>query len=58
MKKHRRPLTRSGTRSRARFDMIREHRRVMLDRALELVLSGKEQPSYITYRAKKYKEVA
>ena len=58
MKKHRIPLRQSRTRSRARLGSVKEHRRFMLDRSIEMVLAGKVAPGYISYRAKKYKEVA
>jgi len=58
MKKGRIALRQSRPRSRGRLGTIREHRHFMLDRAFDMVLAGKVAPGYITYRAKKYKEVA
>lgn len=58
MKNHRIALRQSGSRSRARRSTIKEHRRFMLDLALGLVLAGKVAPGYMSYRSKKYKEVA
>lgn len=41
----------------ARREALIEHRRFMLDRALELLIEGKAEPEYVAMRGNKLKEI-